>query len=877
MFLIILLLGLFLSADFSDAALRKYGPQGPAGHSSCTSFNRNRDVDGDGLVGRVDPGCTSGAYDQFSSVTGGYAAYFEDAFLDTINLEVFADANSPSGNSVRVKPSSTQGYGDARMCGNFTSNDYYVKFFGLMATAPSLIYIDDAVLAERPTASLRTSVPGIGESSDWSTALDNGWSYATGTHSNTDFKFTLNGNQCIDVRIFAGTTATTLFLSTNKTEVAAHPSQAATPAYTIFLKGAGNTITIDGVGNEGPWAHADGAPVVSVNGRADSNDTGYKMQLLRDGATIYFLATANDADISCNSTGDDQNATWDTCDHWELLFTNSQSTTRDSNTVKASIDTNGNLYDANYPSESESSVFDFTNVSITCVTGSGKKTCEGKFDLPYTPTGDSIVLANFLHDDYDSAAHTYFEFGVAGSFNDLANARYVKMSSTALGTLTTPDVTAPGFNSFSSGTPSSTGTQASVTIDEAGTCTIKYGTSSDTYANYPNTLGTFNANFVSTGNYKADFSFAGLASSTTHYWRANCSDSVPNSATSAEQNFATAATATASCGFFELPSVWCKTTGDTLSARQATFANKSSRSDTVMAFTRPDWVGGITPTQSTNPPGGNSNFPKICVATSGDPLKNVIVNNPTTGNWQADGWFTNIRVPASCLTSGTPGSDQHVILYRSDDSSFIWEFWLWWYDGTNYRAERGRRWARTAAASTGGDGLGRGVLYPRPSYDGNSLTTACGASATKTMGTITKEELQAGEIKHKINIIVPRTHPSPYTALWPCNYNGAPGGQGTTSSFKHGEHLMLNPDINVDGLSYGNGMKIVLKALQNYGGIITDQTCSSCGPSIGQTEDVDMGALGFSFSASGIGTFLADNLRIIKCVEAFAGECPAGE
>lgn len=860
----------------ADAAIRVYGPQGPAGHSSCTGVNANKDLDGDGKPGATDTGCTAGAYDQFSAVEGGYAAYFEDAFLDA-NLEIVADTASPSGNSIQVKSTSRQGWGNARVCGNFAAGDYYLKVFGTVPVSPTIIYIDDSPLGTKPATTKRTAVTGLISSGEWtSAALQRGFNLTTGAHSETDYKITANGNHCVDLRIYQGTKLATIFASTNSTAAPAHPSSGPTPAYTVYLKGVGNTITIDGVGNEGVWAHADGAPAVPWLGSTSSNDTSATVQFLRDGPTIYFLAKANDTDISCTSTGFDQNNTWNGCDHWEFLFHNSQVATLSGDTVKFDIDVNENVYDATYPATVESSTADMTNVSVNCtVVANTSKVCEGKFDLPYTPTDDIIVLANVLHSDYDAAAFTSFSFGVAGSFNSLANARYLKWSSTALDTLTTPDVTAPSFTAFSSGTPAATSTSLSVTVDEAASCTIKYGTSSAAYGSYPNTLGTFST-VQSGANHVASSGITGLTASTNYFWRAQCTDAAANAATSNEQTFTTAAAASAACVYFELTSTWCASTGATLADRRVTWANKQTNSDNIVAYVGSTVNGGVL-MQGSATSGGGGQYPVLCHSSNSDPLVNVAVGNPLTGNWQADGWFTGLRIPDSCnpYQLNPSDSDRHLVLLNSDEPNFVWEFYKMKFVSVgNWSASRGRRWCRVAANCTGGDGLGRGVLYPRPSNDGNSLTAACGASPSKTFGMVTKAELDAGEIKHAIIMIAPRLYNPSYTPLWPCNYSGQTHAGGTNSA-KVGHRFMLDPDLNVDALSIGTHAKIILKAMQNYGAIVVDQTCSSCNVTIGQTESRDW--TGYDFSRTGIGPIIAANMRVIKCIASFAGECPTGE
>lgn len=864
---------LFFTID-ANAALRYLQPQGPSGHESCTNGNRNRDLDGDGLIGRIDPGCTSGAYNQFSAVTGGYAAYLENGFL-TEDLEIVANGDSPSGNVVQVKSTARFGYGDVRVCGNFSNAAYYSRLFGVGPVSGSptasgnLIYIDGAPIASHPAQTLLTTTAIPEPTADWQNAvMQRGYNPATNSFTETTYTETLNGNACIDIRLFKGMQVATIFLTTNPTQAPAHPGAAASGDYVIYKKGAGNTITIDGNLNEGVWADAAGAPIVPWLGGANSNDTVPTVQILRDGTTIYVAMRANDSNTSCDSTGDDQSNTWSSCDNWEVLFHDSQAAPRGTNTVKISLDINGNLYDANYPSDSESSTFDFTGVTKACsVTTNVSKTCEIQFTLPWSPTDSTLTLGNVLMSDYDTS-YTYNYFGVAGGFNSLANARTFEWSATALGTLTTPDVTAPSFVSRNSGTPDSSSATLTVVVDEPASCTFKWDTSSGTYAGYANTLGTV-ATQPSGGNFAANLQLTGLSASTTYYWAAQCSDSVPNTATDSEQTFATTATPSGSGGdFFELVSTWYQPTGANITAQRAVFNDPAPNSAARIAD-----ILASTNDKSWGMQGGNTGSrPVICRAKNTDPLVTFTDAMIFSSLKPPAAWRT-LRLPTSCSPGGTIyNQDQHLVVINDDDADFLWDFYGASHNGTTWQTHNMRRFCRNAAACTGNDGAGRGVFPPPQGFDGYGALTQCGSSATNAHGAFRKSEIDAGEIKHALRFVYDGEAKVSYIPRYPCYFEPQSGNGSSPDGLRIGDRIVLDPDFNLDAVAgLGQHAKIVLKAFQKYGAFFMDSGCAGCRVNtFGEAADWS----GYDFSTpSDIMTTIISNSRIIKCVESYAGEC----
>ena len=134
--------------------------------------------------------------------------------------------------------------------------------------------------------------------------------------------------------------------------------------------------------------------------------------------------------------------------------------------------------------------------------------------------------------------------------------------------------------------------------------------------------------------------------------------------------------------------------------------------------------------------------------------------------------------------------------------------------------------------------------------DGTPGTTA--ASITGLAGDILPGELDCVTcLQHALNVLVPASMNSPALGRQAPVHStdgGVPGGV-----FREGAKIRFDPTINVDSLNVSTAVKALMKALQLYGGLVTDQTG---GPGISFYS-----ALGAQPDLSGIG-MIAQHLLI---------------
>ena len=105
--------------------------------------------------------------------------------------------------------------------------------------------------------------------------------------------------------------------------------------------------------------------------------------------------------------------------------------------------------------------------------------------------------------------------------------------------------------------------------------------------------------------------------------------------------------------------------------------------------------------------------------------------------------------------------------------------------------------------------------------DGNPGTTAAGI--TGLAGDILPGELDCATcLNHALSIIVPGTMNSPQLGRQAPvqKTDGSVGG----AIFREGAKIRFDPSIDVNSLPVSTAVKAVMRALQLYGGVITDQT-----------------------------------------------------
>lgn len=109
------------------------------------------------------------------------------------------------------------------------------------------------------------------------------------------------------------------------------------------------------------------------------------------------------------------------------------------------------------------------------------------------------------------------------------------------------------------------------------------------------------------------------------------------------------------------------------------------------------------------------------------------------------------------------------------------------------------------------------------SLNGNGTPGTTAAVITGLAGDILPGELNCSTcLQHALNVVVPGAMNSNLVG------HQAPAqktdGSHSGAIFREGAKIRFDPSINVDSLPVSTAVKAIMKALQNYGGVITDQT-----------------------------------------------------
>ncbi|WP_432544282.1 DUF4124 domain-containing protein [Kineococcus sp. SYSU DK002] len=176
-------------------------------------------------------------------------------------------------------------------------------------------------------------------------------------------------------------------------------------------------------------------------------------------------------------------------------------------------------------------------------------------------------------------------------------------------------------------------------------------------------------------------------------------------------------------------------------------------------------------------------------------------NYTPRGLIDAGGQFTQVPIPAGAVPS--PGTDGELTIY-SPATDQLWEFW------------QAKKVDGTWQACWGG-------RIDRVSSDPGYFSNGFGASASGLAivgGTIGIKEVQAGRIDHALALAIPA--PGNWDELsWPAQRSD--GYDKSAARVPEGTRLRLDPRIDVDKLKLTPIAKMVARAAQQYGFIVTDK------------------------------------------------------
>ena len=169
----------------------------------------------------------------------------------------------------------------------------------------------------------------------------------------------------------------------------------------------------------------------------------------------------------------------------------------------------------------------------------------------------------------------------------------------------------------------------------------------------------------------------------------------------------------------------------------------------------------------------------------------VCVPNPANGYWPSVG--------------GWGADDGHLVVVDSATHEY-YDFWKLYVNGSGQ------------PTSTNVGGIFSGNLT---TSNGTPGTTA--ANITGLAGDIMPGELDCSTcLQHALSMVVPGNMNSNQLG----HQSSATKTDGSVSGaiFREGAKFRFDPSINVDSLSVSTPVKAIMKALQQYGGVITDQT-----------------------------------------------------
>lgn len=157
---------------------------------------------------------------------------------------------------------------------------------------------------------------------------------------------------------------------------------------------------------------------------------------------------------------------------------------------------------------------------------------------------------------------------------------------------------------------------------------------------------------------------------------------------------------------------------------------------------------------------------------------------------------------------GWGANDGHLVVVNTATNTY-YDFWKLLTDGSGH------------PTSTNVGHIVKGSLS-----SGNGVPGTTAAVITGIAGDILPGELNCETcLQHAVQVIVPGTLNSNLIG----HQAPAQRTDGTVSGalFREGAKIRFDPGINVDSLPVSTAVKAIMKALQNYGGVITDQTGGS--------------------------------------------------
>ena len=168
----------------------------------------------------------------------------------------------------------------------------------------------------------------------------------------------------------------------------------------------------------------------------------------------------------------------------------------------------------------------------------------------------------------------------------------------------------------------------------------------------------------------------------------------------------------------------------------------------------------------------------------------------------ADGQFAGVPLPPDAAPAA--GSDSSLALW-SPDTHELWEFWKLKHDSSGWSA----CWGGHIPDTTTSAGY----------FDGGFGTTATGLAGSA--GAVHIDDVRDGRIDHAIAFAVVDAA-SWKTFSWPAQRSD--GWSGSSSPVMEGQRFKLPESVDVDVLPMSPIGKMVARAAQTYGMVVTDKS-----------------------------------------------------
>jgi hypothetical protein len=172
------------------------------------------------------------------------------------------------------------------------------------------------------------------------------------------------------------------------------------------------------------------------------------------------------------------------------------------------------------------------------------------------------------------------------------------------------------------------------------------------------------------------------------------------------------------------------------------------------------------------------------------------------------------EVPLPADAKPAAGTDGILVVWQPSTDQ-LWEFWRLKHDASGWHAGWGGAIQNVSSASG---------VYESGAWPGARPTWGASASSLSLVGgLISLEDLEQGKINHALEMAIPTTRASDYSAP-------AQRSDGKTAgklSLPEGAHLRLNPNLDLASLHLPRLTLMLAEAAQRYGIFITDTSTAS--------------------------------------------------